>query len=189
MVTKTDQVLLRRLDIARLLVNGADWPEIAAWLRSEGIEVSTGQARVYWWRHCRDTPAAVIVAEAEAAAWAERCAELIQLVDSLQQSLAASEAARNVAEAESADLRLRLRQGNFALPGCQEGAQHLTPPQVTAPSPPPETPPVTAPPNTLQARNIQGGPTQTEGAQCAPKKRLSGFEKKASRFGLVPSTS
>lgn len=105
MVTKTDQVLLRRLDIARLLVNGADWPEIAAWLRSEGIEVSTGQARVYWWRHYRDVPAAVIVAETEAAIATEQRALMeAQLADAMN-SMGALQLQAAAAQAEADELR------------------------------------------------------------------------------------
>lgn len=116
MDTKANQVLLRSVEIARRRVAGDKWPAITAWLQSEGIQVTDSQVRVYWCRHHKDTPPAVIVAEAEAAAWAERCSALTKLVDDLRQRLSAAEAARGSAEAENADLRRRLQQAEFSPP-------------------------------------------------------------------------
>lgn len=198
MVTKTDQVLLRRLEIARLLVNGADWPEIAAWLRSEGIKVSTGQARVYWWRHYRDVPAAVIVAEAEAAIWAERCAAMEKQIADLMSVMEALQLQAAAAQTETAELRTEVRrlesERQYWLTGeATEAAKLPSSPQASMPA---ASPALMAARTEHDMERTPGGHADQTGMGQEPLKRdeaapparqeLSGFTGKGPRMGLLP---
>lgn len=194
METKADQVLLRSVEIARRRVAGDTWPTITAWLQSEGIQVTDSQVRVYWCRRHGDAPPAVIVAEAEAAAWAERCRALTKLVDDLQLRLIA-------AESETAEMRARLQRA-----GCTERQSDR--PSLEAMAAPAEKeqglPDKEVEEAPLSQQRSLGG-FQTRTANCAdestsrnagdatelskaqaPRRELTGFKKRPSSMGLLP---
>lgn len=101
MQSKADQVLLRAEAIATQRVQGATWPQIATWLRGEGLDVSDGQVRVYWHRRYGSATPAQVLAEASAKAWEERA-------DRFQEAAAYWEAEALKLRAERDELQAQL---------------------------------------------------------------------------------